>query len=1097
MTPSLTQNIQGVTMAGSFNSNRVVTLQNFKIPGVCPDTTLKHHEARVFGAPCKYDMIVGRDALRHFKIKLNFEDNLIEHKTHFIPMSTYPRHCTSSTELAYHLYLDNAEPSNLFDAFALSSDKEILAADYRPADIRKVAYGCTHLTQDQRDKLYDVLKDFSEVFDGKLRHYPDEEIHLDVDPNATPHRRRPYPVPHSQLKRFKQELDRLVSIGVLAPQGRSTWISGTFIIPKKDQSVRWISDFRALNKVIKRKVYHIPRIQDILSRRSGYKFLSKLDISMQYYTFVLDDASKDLTTIATPFGLFKYNRLPMGINQSPDIAQEAMERVLQDIKDIEIYIDDIAVFSNDFDSHMQVLRQVLERLKAKGFIANPRKCEWAVKETDFLGHWLTPEGVKPYHKKVKAILNMLPPKNIKQLRAFLGLVTYYRDMWPRRSHTLAPLTELLRNPKSFKWKPIHDRAFQAMKALVAQDTLLVYPDHNKPFHIETDASDYQLGAVIKQGDRPVAFYTRKLNPAQRNYTTIEKELLSVVETLKEFRSMLLGAELHVYTDHRNLTHKLTSFTTQRVLRWRLTLEEFNPQFHYIKGTDNTVADALSRTPTTTYCAEFQMAQIRNGCPESDQIDDLNFNQRPESDQVDDLNYIERPESDRPESDQIDDLITKSPESDSFVFTDLAECLLATPTCDAPDNYIEDMFLFYPRFDPRGRHPFHFDTIHHYQQNDPPTMQLAQDGRRYFYKHLDTFAILCRRDTLDEPDGPWKIVIPTPMLAPLVKWYHEVTVHSTGMDRLEALIRRHFHHPDLRPACRNEISRCRTCPQVRVNNRPAGQLAPRNAPILPWHEVHVDFIGPWNVRVNGQAMKFDALTCIDPVTNLVEIVRLRGRKNAANAARLFANHWLSRYPRPAKIVHDNGPEFNGHDFQIPLEEAGIRRVNVSPNTPQANSIIEASHKAIGQVIRTLIHLRPPQNRQDAENLIDNAFGTAMHALRCNPVITLGNYSPGALVFNRDMFFNLPLVADILTLTQNRQALVDQRLLRANARRTRHEFRVQDMVFVNIPDRHNKLNLVRRGPFPIIQVHTNNTVTLQRGPIQERISIRHLTPFRPNP
>ena len=241
-------------------------------------------------------------------------------------------------------------------------------------------------------------------------------------------------------------------------------------------------------------------------------------------------------------------------------------------------MDDIGCFSNDWKSHIQLLTAVLSHLQEQGFTINPVKCKWAVKEIDFLGHWMTPTGIKPWRKKVDAILKMKAPTTIKELQSFLGLVNYYHDMWPRCTHTLAPLTALT-GKAPFRWTHIEQTAFDQMKALVAADALLHYPDHNQPFDIETDASDYQLGAVIKQHGRLVAYYSRKLTPAQQNYSTIEKELFSIVETFQEFRSLLLGANLHVYTDHKNLTHALTHFTTRRGLRWRLLLEEYGATFH--------------------------------------------------------------------------------------------------------------------------------------------------------------------------------------------------------------------------------------------------------------------------------------------------------------------------------------------------------------------------------------------------------------------------------------------------------------------------------------------------------------------------------------
>ncbi len=396
------------------------------------------------------------------------------------------------------------------------------------------------------------------------------------------------------MKTFKKELNHLVEIDVLAAQQESEWASPSFITPKKDGRVCWISYLRQLNKIIRRKQYPLLIIMDILRKCSGYKFFTKLDVSMQYYMFELDEKSQDLCTFVTQFGKYKYLRLPMGLKCLPDIAQAVMENVLSGIKDADVYIGNIGAFSDNCDHHLNLIATFLWRLCENGITINPPKCEWAIKETDWLGYWLTPQGLKPWKKKIDAILRMDCPCNTTELRMFIGCINYYRDMWPSRAHILTPLTNQssLKTRAPIKWTYNMQQAFDKMRLLMAANDLAAYPNHNKRFDVFTDASDFQLGACIIQEGRPVAYFSQKLTKSQKNYTTMEKEMLSIVPTLKEFQRMLLGANIHVFTDHKNLT--FDTLKTQRVLCWHTKIKEFSPMLHYIKGPCNILADNLSR-----------------------------------------------------------------------------------------------------------------------------------------------------------------------------------------------------------------------------------------------------------------------------------------------------------------------------------------------------------------------------------------------------------------------------------------------------------------------------------------------------------------------
>ena len=569
------------TPAGDLVTDKRVKAQ-FTIPELQDKKLIEWnlHVADNMGA---YDMIIGRDILSFLGIDIKFSNHTVTWEQESIPFKPVD----ATIERDYHIE-ESMAINNSSDRI-----KKILDAKYEAADLEKVCSAQSHLLVEQQQKLLSLLNKHADLFDGTLGKWNEAPIELELKEGAQPYHARPYPIPRCHADTLRMEVDRLVQIGVLKKVNRSEWAAPSFIIPKKDGTVRFINDFRELNKRIRRKPYPIPNIQDMLMNLEGFQYATSLDLNMGYYHIELSPASKRMCTLVFPFGKYEMQRLPMGLCNSPDIFQEKMSELFEGFDFVRTYIDDLLCLTKgSFEDHLEKLDRILFRLKQAGLKVNGNKSFFARSELEYLGYWITRDGIKPLPDKVKAILKIETPRNQKELRSFIGVVNYYRDMWVRRSHVLAPLASLTSKKTKWKWGPQQQIAFDTAKKIMAREVMLAYPDFTQPFEIHTDASHYQLGAVISQKGKPIAFYSRKLNPAQTRYTTTERELLSIVETLKEYRNILLGHEIEVFTDHKNLVYK--TFNTERVMRWRLIIEEFGPKLTYIKGTHNVVADALSR-----------------------------------------------------------------------------------------------------------------------------------------------------------------------------------------------------------------------------------------------------------------------------------------------------------------------------------------------------------------------------------------------------------------------------------------------------------------------------------------------------------------------
>ncbi|KAK7106746.1 hypothetical protein V1264_017967 [Littorina saxatilis] len=442
----------------------------------------------------------------------------------------------------------------------------------------------------------DVKGEYPDSFEG-LGCLPGE-VHLKVDPDVQPVVHAPRKIPVALHKKVKSELKRMEKEGVITRQEEPTdWVN-SMVVVETSKKTRICIDPRDLNKAIKREHYPMKTIEEVVQNMPGAKVFSKLDATSGYWQLKLDEESSKLCTFNTPWGRYRFLRLPFGIVSASEIFQRVMSQMVEDIEGTEAVMDDVVVSGSNTKEHDKRLKKVMEKAKSYGLTFNDSKCEFHKSEISYVGHILSGEGLKADPEKIRAVQKMSSPQNKKELMTFLGFIQYLGKFLPNLADVSKPLRKLTEKDAVWKWTKTEEESFKKLKKLVTEAPVLRYYDPAKPLTLSVDASSTGLGCCLMQEGQPIAYGSRALTKTQQNYAQIEKETLAVVYGCEKFHTYVYGRTVEVETDHKPLQSIFTKPLHKapvRLQRFMLQLQKYDLKVKYKPGKEMYVADTLSRS----------------------------------------------------------------------------------------------------------------------------------------------------------------------------------------------------------------------------------------------------------------------------------------------------------------------------------------------------------------------------------------------------------------------------------------------------------------------------------------------------------------------
>src|SRR3569833_1947630 len=384
----------------------------------------------------------------------------------------------------------------------------------------------------------DLLSEFSDVFQDPLpvglTPVRAEGHSNPTKPGHPPTFRQMYRLSPLEYRELEKQVTAFLKAGILEVSTSSYGAPVLFVPKPNGRGLRLCVDYRALNSITIKNRCTIPRIDDLLDAVSGSKYFTSLDLTSGYHQVLISEEDRPKTAFRTPWGHYQFKVLIEGLTNAPATFQSVMNKIFHPFlrRFVVVYLDDILIYSKTAEEHQEHVRLVLETLRRQKFYVCESKSSFANSETRFLGHVVSAEGIRPDPKKVQSVQDWPVPANVHDVRSFMGLVNYFRKFIKDFATLAAPLTDLTRAKHSWEWTDRCEQAFLALKHCLTEAPLLISPDVSKPYEVVTDASTIGIGAVLLQDNRPIAFESRKLSDAEKNYTTTEQEMLAVVHALK-------------------------------------------------------------------------------------------------------------------------------------------------------------------------------------------------------------------------------------------------------------------------------------------------------------------------------------------------------------------------------------------------------------------------------------------------------------------------------------------------------------------------------------------------------------------------------------